>query len=136
MTSFYYDNLITGQLAVIRLQDRRGERKRAMARMIEVEAWREESWITRENQRIKTDNWTRRRRLSEDEAGCGCQSSLQNLIPNTSLPADLSRSYHQRNHMLFCDANQNLQAHFSLSQYNVQVCVITTGKDIHHRVGG
>lgn len=47
-----------------------------MARMIEVEARREESWITRENQRIKTDNWTRRRRLSEDEAGCRCQSSL------------------------------------------------------------
>lgn len=26
MTSFYYDNLITGQLAVIRLQDRRAEK--------------------------------------------------------------------------------------------------------------
>lgn len=58
----------------------------------------------------------------------------KNLITNRnpSFASDLVQNCHHCKHMLFCDTNQNLQAHISLSLYCVQVCAITTGKGIHH----
>lgn len=44
------------------------------------------------------------------------------LKPNTALPADLVRNRHPYNHMLLRDANQNRQAHISLSLYSPSVC--------------